>query len=602
MPGIKPWSISTTVRNPERLRDFLSALTEIEGEVWNHTSQERFQIILIQRRLYGAHRTQFLADLDLADVALLNGEDDIPFADAERIFRAKGYVDPAMRGRTSFKPLEKFGFATINPGDRVVRITRAGNELLNQANDMGDIILRAMLKWQLPNPIEAGEFPPSRGYRVKPFVATLHLIKKVNDLCNEQGLNATGLSFEEFDAFVPTLIDWEKIDEFAKMIVEIRLACQGLNTAEREAKQQALIAEAISDFDRRHLRDYGDNIRRYFRLTRFIRYRGNGRFVDLEPRRSVEIESLLESDFGQPQDLQDAEYRDYLGNPDLPIFPWQSHAELVRIYQDVVAGIAQLDAALVLKLQSDYPIVADERTLDANIVALRQTWLDLQRSEEILSWQAPEKTREVADILAGLSRPKACTPVDLELHVANALMSLDAAEKVVPNYPVGADNLPTFTAPGGVADIECFYEGFNLACEVTLMRDSKQWVHEGYPVLRHVHEFLHSHEGTATYGLFLAPALHGDTVDVFWGGASGNYRGETVNVFPLRFRKFAQILDTCAKFRSNGGVIGIAEIQRLVTGLATATGDCPNSLEWPSRLDAAVDAWCDSLITEGVAP
>lgn len=321
MPGIKPWSISTTVRNPERLRDFLSALSEIEGEVWNHASQERFQIILIQRRLYGAHNSQFLANLEPADVALLNGEDDIPFADAERIFRAKGYVDPAMRGRTSFKPLEKLGFAAIAPDDHVVQITRSGNELLNPANDMGDIILRAMLKWQLPNPIESREFPPSRGYRIKPFVATLHLIKKVNDLCSERGLNATGLSFDEFDAFVPTLIDWEKVDEVAQRIVEIRLACRGLNTAEREARQQSLIAESISDFDRRHLRDYGDNIRRYFRLTRFIRYRGNGRFVDLEPRLSVEIESLLESDLGQPQDYQGVEYQDCLGNPDLPVFP-----------------------------------------------------------------------------------------------------------------------------------------------------------------------------------------------------------------------------------------------------------------------------------------
>lgn len=39
MPGIKPWSLSTTVRNPERLPGFLSALAEIEGEVWNRANQ-----------------------------------------------------------------------------------------------------------------------------------------------------------------------------------------------------------------------------------------------------------------------------------------------------------------------------------------------------------------------------------------------------------------------------------------------------------------------------------------------------------------------------------------------------------------------------------
>lgn len=599
MPGIKPWSLSTTVRNPERLPGFLSALAEIEGEHWNNANQERFQIVLIQKHLYGAHSSQFSADLSPADVALLDGEDEIPFAEASRIFLSKGYQDPPMRGRTSYKPLEKLGFAAIHPVLGQVQITPLGRELMAPGVDLGDVFLRSLLKWQLPNPVDARGFPARLGYQVKPFVATLHLIWKVNDLCNEQGLNATGLSFDEFDAFVPTLIDWEKIDSVAQKVVEIRVACRSLSGTEREARQQALIAEAISGFDRQHLRDYGDNARRYFRLTRFIRYRGNGRFVDLEPRRAVEIESLLESDSAQPQDFQGAGYHDYLCDPDLPVLPWQNYAELILIYQDVLAGVSHLDSALALKLEADYPVVADEKILSANIEVLRKELRDLQRQGEAISWQTAEKTQEVAQTLAGLSRPRSCTPIDLEYHIANALMSLDAAKEVIPNYPVGDDNRPTFTAPGGMPDIECFYEGFNLACEVTLMRDSKQWVHEGYPVLRHVYDFLQAH-GCTTYGLFLAPVLHEDTIGVFWGGTRGVYKGENVNVFPLTISKFARILETCAKYRANGGVVSLSEVQRLFTGMATATVECPNSLEWTSRLDAAIEAWSDSLQPGGV--
>ncbi|WOV90522.1 MAG: hypothetical protein R1F54_08270 [Candidatus Zeuxoniibacter abyssi] len=36
---IKPWSISTTVRNPNRLRSFLSVLAQIQGEKWEHMTQ-----------------------------------------------------------------------------------------------------------------------------------------------------------------------------------------------------------------------------------------------------------------------------------------------------------------------------------------------------------------------------------------------------------------------------------------------------------------------------------------------------------------------------------------------------------------------------------
>ena len=55
---IKPWSISTTVRNPERLRGFLSIASEMEGHLWKE-AQEEFQVRLIQNRLYGFGRNQF---------------------------------------------------------------------------------------------------------------------------------------------------------------------------------------------------------------------------------------------------------------------------------------------------------------------------------------------------------------------------------------------------------------------------------------------------------------------------------------------------------------------------------------------------------------
>ena len=55
----KPWSISTTVRNPERVRDFLKVLKLMEGEKWTSESQAKFQILLIQNRIYGFGKKQF---------------------------------------------------------------------------------------------------------------------------------------------------------------------------------------------------------------------------------------------------------------------------------------------------------------------------------------------------------------------------------------------------------------------------------------------------------------------------------------------------------------------------------------------------------------
>jgi hypothetical protein len=40
----KPWSISTTIRNPERLRDFLAVLKQLEGQPFNSENQIKYQI------------------------------------------------------------------------------------------------------------------------------------------------------------------------------------------------------------------------------------------------------------------------------------------------------------------------------------------------------------------------------------------------------------------------------------------------------------------------------------------------------------------------------------------------------------------------------
>jgi len=59
----KLWSYSTTVRNPERIRDFLRILKEIEGIEWTRPNQKKFQVLLIKNRLYGYGNTQFYNSL-----------------------------------------------------------------------------------------------------------------------------------------------------------------------------------------------------------------------------------------------------------------------------------------------------------------------------------------------------------------------------------------------------------------------------------------------------------------------------------------------------------------------------------------------------------
>jgi hypothetical protein len=106
---MKPWSITTTVRNPERIRGFLALLQNIEGEVWDLKTQEKFQVLLIQHKKYGAGERQFYKGLTDEQVALMETPNPIPYEVAEEILKAKNYIGGGdMRGRQSFNPLEKW--------------------------------------------------------------------------------------------------------------------------------------------------------------------------------------------------------------------------------------------------------------------------------------------------------------------------------------------------------------------------------------------------------------------------------------------------------------------------------------------------------------
>lgn len=125
-------SMSTTVRNPYRIKDFLSVLNSLDGVTWNHENQKQFQILLIQNRFY----TPENKGLTEQQQSWLESPELMNYQQAKEIFDAKNYTDSPMRGRTSFKPLEKSGLAFIV--NECVKITDFGKRLINGEIEVDD--------------------------------------------------------------------------------------------------------------------------------------------------------------------------------------------------------------------------------------------------------------------------------------------------------------------------------------------------------------------------------------------------------------------------------------------------------------------------------
>ena len=586
---IKLWSISTTVRNPERLRGFLGVLAQMEGDAWNPAAQMEFQIRLIQARLYGARNNQFYAGLSQADINLLEGEDEISRDDAARIFAAKDYEDPAMRGRNSFKPLQKFGFADISNG--VVSVTESGRAFLAEEKDYGEIFLRALLKWQIPNPLDLAGFPVRHGYNIKPFVGVLHLVDAVNRECEKAGDKQKGLSFDEFEIFGLTLIDWRKIGETAREVVKFRKALAKVPRSEKGAFIESESRRLRPAFNLRHLRDYADNAIRYFRMTGYIRVRGADDHIDIDPLRRVEVDSLLRRDSAKPRDFAPGrEYAALMGDSSLPELPGESPKELLATINNLRRGIAAVGGTPA----PSPPTGASASKLKSLRRELRARHLAAVGLAEKNRLAEPEAIRSCAKELRELTTSRKRVPnapETLERLSKAGLDALNDAREIRANYPAGEDGMPTAPAPGGMPDIECRYDGFAAICEVTLLRDSKQWIHEGQPVVRHLRAFENKNAETESFCIFIAPKMHQDTLNVFHISVLHGYEGRRQKIAPITVEQFCGILDYCADRRESDRPLKRAEIRALLSRISESVGGMKTSDNWRKEAQEVIEKW-----------
>jgi hypothetical protein len=607
----KPWSISTTVRNPERLRDFLAVLKTLQGESFDSANQIKYQILLIQNKFYKPTNLTKKQKRYFDDI-----EKEMPFSVAKEIFNAQKYEDPAMRGRNSVAPLNKMGLCVARNSARGVEITSLGEYFLSSDYDLGKLFFIHFLKWQLPNP-DSKTFTERDGFVIKPFIGTLHLINKVNEKWRALGEKPVGISKEEFSIFIPTLIDYRNVEKQANEVINYRKQIASIKTDQekrifknrykRDFAAKFLETNNKKDIDSllNNLKDYGDNTIRYFRLTRYIYIRGGGFYIDLEPRRQVELQKLLEKDSALPLKFESVEkYRLYIADLTKPVLPWETEMELKKIAEKI-----EKEIKIYSKDLSDKSVrfpefkfgnmkILNTDTLKEYIESLRRYRRKLQEFEIHHESQSVEKVKEYIDLLKNIHQSKFKKSIELEKLVALALNALNDALKIKPNYPVGDDNEPTFTAPANKSDIECFYKKFNSVCEVTMLTDRSQWYNEGQPVMRHVRDFENDYSDKTVYCLFIAPRLHQDTAETFWMAIKYGYKGTEQKIIPLSITQFIKLLETLLEIKIQGGQFEHSELLKLYDEIIGLTSNVKHSEEWIEKIPNAVKEWQNSLLSK----
>ena len=585
----RPWSISTTIRNPDRIMPLLHTLKRIEGELFDYDRQVKFQILLIQDKKF---RPSKLTDDERRK---LDTAEELTFVEAKKIFERQNYVDPPMRGRTSFAPLKKLCLCTGSI-DEPVMITNLGRDILHSTNDIRDTFFSYFLKWQLPNPVDK----MWADIRIKPFLSTLDLIRQVNKKWGALGKREVGISSGEFSLFVPTLLCPENIKIHVEKILEYR-KCRSDKERNKYARDFVGSFYEISTNDpriktlRNNLRDYGDNTMRYFRLTGYIQLRGNGHYIDLEPRRKVEIDSILSSEIPLAVDFDtEDDYINYVNDHTKPELPWNNFESLQQINSHLTSEIPKFTSKLN-KMGVNVPALPPQSDPDlkANNDRLRQYLVQLQDHITRHEMEDVRKIETCINSLENIFQSKIRYGIELEKQATLGLVALNDAQAIHPNYPVGDDGEPTHTAPGRVADIECRYATFNMICEVTMLKGRNQWYNEGQPVMRHLRDFETSNAGNETYCMFVAPSIHTDTCETFWNAVNVAYKGKPQKILPITIRSFCKILRILVKYKiKHKRVIPHQDMRDLYEKALSLVSTSTDSDDWvKKKIPAAIDSW-----------
>lgn len=584
----KPWSISTTVRNPERLREFLRVLKKLEGQKFDNTIQVKYQILLIQERLYLPTKiplkyTELFKDLGKK----------ISFEIAKEVFEYQHYQTPSMRGRQSVNPLNKLGFCIARENYDFIKITQLGNLFLSENYEISKVFLKSLLKLQFPNPWSE-KF--NEGFNLSPFISILHLLNRINYLTKD-----------EFCLFIPTLINYQEINNQIVKIKEYRDSKDKKKYIESFLKN-FYQTDNISLEQKNNLFDYGDNIMRYFRLTKYFKI-SKETFrkwkIELEPSRQEEIDQLLNLYDGSVTKYKNVEeYLNYLSDFSLPKLPWETDLNKIKeIFIDLKKLLDKdyfsLEKDLRIKLKKETETLSGINIKNLSISKIEKLIEEIrllrlkikQLSEGELLRKNLSELKIIISQLKEKSFLRSIEPVEFEYIIFKILKILDDELIIKPNCILDDEGVPIGFAPGNKADIEAFYKSFNTIIEVTLDVSRNQVYRESMPIMRHLRDFEIKNNEKKSYCIFIAPNIHEDTNNYFWFSIKQGYDGKKQKIISLDLSNFINILEFFIKIIEEGKKFDHEKILLLLDKILSDANKKNSSEEWLNSIPYQIQEW-----------
>lgn len=546
---------TTSPRTPFKVIPEIELLVnKMEGEVWNSETQKKFY--------------QLLVDNDF--------------------FEGADSKTPALSARDRINRIPKaLGLITLP----IIGYSDAGREFVESGNNKEEILLRQLLKFQLPSPYHPlGK--SATDYHVKPYLEILRLIYDLD-----------GLAFDELQIFGMQLVNYTRYEEIITKIKDFRVKKDACKGKYKELKQQIFYAEAgeiyseeiaagdtktresknttVNDFldtKIRNLRDYSDAVVRHLRTTGIINATAIGKTLSIAPERRKDVEYILCTVAREPVFIFDLDnYQKYLFNPTLPTLLTDDRAKTIE------------------KLSAEFGLTPDSSLSLNQLKDLLYKEIEERRSQRIAAKVKDIKDYKLYnDIESVYSTMNSSYEPSLffEWNTWRAMTMLDGGD-IKANLKFDDEGNPMNTALGNMADIVCDYGDFNVTVEVTMAKGALQFKMEGEPVPRHIGQ-LKEKTNKPTYCFFIAPTINPATVAHFYTLHISNvamYGGKCC-IIPLTLEAFRKMLKIAvdAKQKPNP-----TDIKRLFEASKRYAKECfindGTESDWYSRITETATNW-----------
>lgn len=553
---------TTSPRTPAKMIPEIRLLSEkFSGKQWSTLNQEKFIDELAQSDFFEGK----------------GSPSDKAFSARDRINRAP----------------KALGFVDLTP---CVALTEAGKAFVYGKRPQ-EIFLRQLLKFQLPSPYHHESRNVTGTFFIRPYLEILRLVRELEHI-----------TFDEFKIFAVQMTDYHKFELIKDSILQFRNE-KVLNRGQYKRFVNNVWEEAILEIHKEriaagrtktrettdaslkkfiatqksNMRDYADACFRYLRYTELISISHKNRSISISGSKIADVDFILSTVSRNPVFIDDTDaYKAYLFSANTPVLYTDNKANIV----DVLMRIGSFTRRELADKS-----IEELKDLCDDIIKKHKDSVINEQVAEIKSYALYSEIIDTFNEIVADEYYDA--PLMFEYNTWRAMTMLDGGN-IKGNFNFDDAGQPMSTATGNMPDIECDYDDFALAVEVTLQAGQRQYESEGEPVARHYGQ-LKKRSGKDTYCLFIAPTINAATLAHFYGlnHLSIALYGGKSKIIPLELDQFMRLVENSYNHETRPEP---KDIRRFLDYAIMLCGKATDENNWRSGIQACVDMWLASPV------